>query len=251
MLLPSFLIMENKQLITLASKLVGLIAVASVGSLAAAFNADAASLLFSDSDSFTNELTELEGMPSLTVDKFTPPPGVTITEVQVTLMATLDSEGILINNAAQPKSFAITTLVSKFDVVPGEDAPPVLSTLQPFAPFELIGSQNYIDIPPIEPQPFGPFNISGMDSASFTTDADIAGFLGGGTFSMEPFTLIFTTFAGGGGSSAPNITTFASATLTVKYFGEPIPTSTPEPSALLGLGLMAGLGFVSQKRCFK
>lgn len=239
--------MENKQLINLTSKLAGTVALASVGSLAFAFNADAASLLFTSSDSFTNEKTELTGMPQLNVIKYVPAANETITEVQVMVMAGLNSVGTITNNAAQAQSFTVLSTVNQFDLVPSQTPP---NTLQPFpVPFTVIGSQNYNMLASGASAPFGPFSITGMDSDSFI-GAAIAPFIGPGTVLFDPFTTIFTIFQGGGGNVAANIETFADATVSIKYFGEK-DVVTPEPSALLGLGILTGLGFIGKKRASK
>jgi hypothetical protein len=244
--------MENKQLINLTSKLAGTVALASVSSLAFAFNADAASLLFTDSDSFTNQLTELVGMPELTVTKYVPPAGTTITEVQVMVMATLNSSGTVTNNAPNTQTFTALTLVNQFNVIPSENPP---TTLQPFPAFTTIGSQNYT-LEAGASAPFGPFEIDGMQNQIFTSAGDIASLTGPGTIDFNPFTLIFTTFQGGGGNIGFSIDTFADAEVSIKYFGEtitppPSTPGTPEPSALVGLGILTGLGFIGRKKASK
>jgi hypothetical protein len=200
-------------------------------------------LLYSDSDSFTDQTTELLGSPVLTVDKYNG--AGTVTSVVVTLTAMLKSEGVVTNNAAQSQSFGTETRVLQFDLTPGAGAPGVLASLQPFSVAQLIGSQNYVDLAPGVPAAFGPFSINGSDSDTYT-GGDIAGFLGAGTFSMNPFTQILTSLIGGGGNIAFDIKTLASATLKVEYFGTRV---IPEPSTfiLTGLGLV-GLGLARRVR---
>lgn len=241
--------MENTKFMSLTGKIAGTMAVASIGSFAVALNADAASLLFQDTASFSNEKTELTGMPELIVEKYVPPANVTITEVQIMYSASLMSSGTITNNAAQTQSFTILSVVNQFDLVPDQNPP---ETLSPFAPFTTIGSQSYT-LAAGESAPFGPFTLNSPMLTESYTGGDIASFIGPGDVTFSPFTNIFTIIQGGGGNIATDIETFADATVQIKYFGEviPPPPTTPEPSAMAGFAVLAGLGFMTKKRASK
>ncbi len=242
------MVTKNLSQASSALKAFGLLAAVSVGALSISPKADAA-LLFSDTDSFSNVLTELTGAPDLVVDKFNGT-GFNVTSVVVSLTASLRSQGTVTNTAAQPQTFRTITQVLSFDIIPGAGAPGVLNPLSPFSSITTIGNVLYTNLAPNTPAAFGPFTASGGDSATYTGSA-IAGFLGTGTITFDPFTQIGTTFAGGGGNTANAIQTFADASLTIEYFGDQIPqppVGTPEPSVLAGLGLMAGLGAMAKRK---
>ncbi|BAZ29175.1 hypothetical protein NIES4074_16130 [Cylindrospermum sp. NIES-4074] len=227
-------------------KIAGLVASVSLASLVVTPKANAATVLFSStsSDSFSNLVTELNGTPKLTVSKYNPLAGETITKVLVSLSASLTSGGTITNTAAQAQTFTVGTFVDKYKLVPVAGAPAVLSTLNPFPSSPLIGKQEYSELAPNTPSGFGPFTINGSNSIAFTNAADIGQFLGSGNFSVAPFTSIFTGIAGGGGNVSTNITTLASATFTVEYQGE---KPVPEPLTILGTLTAAGLGVAMKK----
>ncbi|WP_013321214.1 choice-of-anchor E domain-containing protein [Gloeothece verrucosa] len=232
------------------AKFIAIAATASVGSLAVASSANAA-LLFSDTAGFTNQLTELSGSPSLTLHKFNPGSKFNVTSVVVSLNGTIRSNGTVTNNAAQAQTFTALTQVAQFDLTPNAGAPAALQTLQPFSPYAVIGSKKYTNLASHASSAFGPFTVSGTDSATYT-GSDINGFLGTGTFSLDPFTEIFTSFGGGGGNVSSSIQTYADASLSIEYYGEeklnpnPGPT-TPEPSLLIGLSSISLLSLFKRK----
>lgn len=245
--------MKNKPFIFKNLKFAGILTAASIGSLAVASGADAA-LLFSDTASFTNQLTELNGGPVLTLSKYNPGSGFNVDRVVVSLSGSLRSSGSVTNTAAQAQTFTASTRVAQYDFTPGAGAPDVLQTLQPFSSLALIGSKRYTNLAPNTPSGFGPFTINGSDSDTYL-GSDIAGFLGTGTLTINPFTEILTAFQGGGGNVANSIQTVADATLTIEYYGEqqitppPSPASTtPEPSIVLGLGTLSLLGLFNKNR---
>lgn len=196
-------------------------------------------------DSFTNQLTELNGGPDLTLNKYSLQLGETVTRVDVTIAAVLRSSGTLTNNASGAQTFTLSTRAQQFDVNPQVGSPAPLTTLTPFIFFQLIGSQTYTDLPPATPTAFGLFTANGSDTDTFTSISQIAAFLGAGTFSFDPFTTISTSFTGGGGNVSTNIQTFADVTATVTYTIEAVPF---EFSPVLGVGLLGGLYGLNQLR---
>jgi hypothetical protein len=225
-------------------KIAGLVASVSLASLVATPKANAASVLFSSSDSFSNLVTELEGTPKLTVSKYKPLAGETITKVLVSLSASLTSGGTITNTATQAQTFTVGTFVDTYNVEPVPGAPAALSTLSLFTTKDLIGKEKYTKLAPNTPAGFGSFTTNDSTSVAFTNAADIVQFLGSGNFSVAPFTSIFTGVAGGGGNVSTNITTLASAKFTVEYQGE---KAVPEPLTILGTLTAAGLGIAMKK----
>lgn len=217
--------------------------------------AHALTSFFSSNSSFTNELTELEGSPLLTVSRYNPQTGQTVTEVRVTLNASLRSEGTVTNTAPNPQNFTVSTSIDIYDFTPSAGAPSALNSIQPTfstATNDRIGRQVYSAVSSNGQRNFGPFSISSDTLVlSFTNPADVLGFLGTGTFSLEPTTGIFTSISGGGGNVRTNIQTFASANFRVEYLGEVATAAVPfEFSSNLGIPAFAGvfLGFSWWKR---
>jgi hypothetical protein len=199
-------------------------------------------------DSFTNQLLELEGDPVLTLNKFSTPLGSNeaVTRVDVTIAAVLTTSGTLINIGTSPRTFTLRFASEQFDVNPQDGSPAPLTTLTPFTFRQLIGQQTYTNLLPGPPSTFGPSTISGSDTETFTSIGDIAAFLGAGTFSFDPFTAIRTTFSGGSADIyTTNIKTFADVTATVTYTVEVVPF---EFSPVLGVGLLGGLYGLNQLR---
>lgn len=215
--------------------------------------AHALTSFFSSPSSFTNELTELQGSPLLTVSRYNPQTGQTVTEVRITLNASLKSEGTVTNTAPNAQSFIASTSIDEYYFTPSADAPKALSSIEPIFSTAIngrIGRQSYTAVPSNGQRNFGPFSISSNTFVlSFTNPTDIVGFLGTGTFSLEPTTGIFTSISGGGGNVRTNIQTFASANFTVEYLGNTVPVPF-ELSSNLGITAFAGtfLGFSWWKR---
>ncbi len=226
------------------ARLAGFATVAYLSSLAISPKANALSqLLWSDSDYFLNEATELNGNPTLTVNKLDAAAyGVTVDTVIVRINATLASSGTVTNTASSPQTFPVFALVQQFDWNPGSGAPAALNTLQPFTSFQTISTQTYNNLAPNTPASFSLASINGSADQTFTSATDINQFLGTGSFSVDPFTTILSSFAGGGGNVNLDISTFANATLSVEYYG----TGTPIPfdfSPNLGIPVFTGVLF--------
>ncbi len=203
-------------------------------------------------DSFTNQLLDLEGAPGdpvLTLNKFSTPLGSNeaVTRVDVTIAAVLTTSGTLINIGTSPRTFTLRFASEQFDVNPQDGSPAPLTTLTPFTFRQLIWQQTYTNLLPGPPSTFGPSTISGSDTETFTSIGDIDAFLGAETFSFAPFTAIRTTFSGGGGADidTTSIQTFADVTATVTYTVEVVPF---EFSPVLGIGLLGGLYGLNQLR---
>lgn len=229
--------------------------------LATAVPAQAA-LLFSDSDSFADILTELTGEPTLSVDKYDGD-GI-VNDIKLTFSSALRTSGEIINTAAQAQDFTLTLLAGKYDLVPVAGAPTALTTFSPLtldSPFgQTIGSQSYQALVTNTPDTFGGFEVTGSDDLTITDTVAISEFLGTGDISLQPFTQILTLGQGGGGNVDTFVDTFADGTLTIEYFGEeplppvipptpPVtpPTSVPEPGFMLGMVAFGAIGLKSKR----
>ncbi len=85
-----------------------------------------------------------------------------------------------------------------------------------------------------------------IPTITFTDAADLAVFTGTGYLDFL-FSAIAESGVTGSGNMASFVTTLAKANLTVTYNYDDLQT-VPEPSALLGIGLFAGIGVLSQRK---
>ena len=216
--------------------------------------AQARALQIVSTNSFTDLLTELDDEP-LRVDLFDPANG-TLDSVVVEIAASLNSSGSVTNNSAGPEDFSVQTIAQIFTAT-GVSLPAVLAGSVPvIANNTVIASEVFIGLASGATAPFGP------DSTSLTTEllntaapGLLAQFVGIGQFGYDLNTLIGTLISGAGGNVATNITTLASASLTVTYNFSvnppppPPPTGVAEPAtlALLGFGLL-GAGAAVRRR---
>jgi hypothetical protein len=217
-------------------KAIVILATASLASLAISPKAEALNLLSTQTQSFTNQLTELNGNPQLTFNQYNGPD--TLQEVVFTVAASLTSSGTVTNNAGTSQNFSVRLIPSQYDLNAAPGAPAALlallnpNTFGTFSPLDdsnitQVGPQSYVGLAPGATANFGPFTVNGSSSATFNTSGDVGGFVGAGSYSFAPFTSIGTLITGGGGNVTTNITTFASASITVEYFGTV--ATTPEP----------------------
>lgn len=83
------------------------------------------------------------------------------------------------------------------------------------------------------------------DTKTFTNNSFLQYFLGKGTTNFN-FLATATSTVTGSGNFASYIDTYAKAGITVTY--DYTAKAVPEPSALLGIGVMAGFGIISKKK---
>ncbi len=210
-----------------------------------------AALLFSDSDSFKDILTELTGGPKLSVSRYNG--GGTVNDIKLTFSSALRTSGEIVNTAAQAQNFSLSLFAGQYDLVPVAGSPAALPTFSPLTldSFlgQTIGSQSYVALAPNVSNTFGGFEITGDDSLSITDINAIADFIGTGDITFEPFTQILTLGQGGGGNVDTFVDTVADGTLTIEYFGDPpvtSPTSVPEPGVIGGIVALGALGLSKQ-----
>ena len=236
------------------TKLLSKLAIASVTASAvlAGTNAAQAQTLIVDQEftaSFTDITTELMD-EILSVPKYTG--SGTLAQVMFMLDAELTSQGTLTNTASGPESFDFSTRVQEFDV--SAVTPTGAPDLDPFDPFALIGEETYTDLASGATVDFLADGSAAtlMGSSMAQVDTDLFDYTGAGTVDYGFNTQILTSFVGGGGNIQQEIETLASATLTVQYKilddGQPPVPDTPEPTSILGLGLIGGLGLLAKRK---
>ena len=215
------------------------LALAGIASFALATSANA--LTITDSDSLGPQTTELmSAVDKLTVDQFDTLGGTrTLEKVTVTIDYRIDSSGTVTNNAAQAQSFAVT--VSSMFSSDGGPAPigSLGGNLQ-------IGPVNFVNLGSGASEAFGPAFDDDQAMSMFTSAADLAAFIGNGTWTIGLNTDSGQMIVGGGGNIVANIATEASATLTVDYeYRER--TQVDEPAAL-GMAGLALAGMIALRR---
>jgi hypothetical protein len=199
---------------------------------------------------FSNQATELNGTPILTLNQYS---GTgTLSEVDFTVTASINSSGTVTNTASVARTFTVQLIPSQYDFNVNSGAPSALINLVnpntggTFSPFDdsgvsVVGSQSYTNLAAGATSLFGPFTANGTSSAIFTAPADVAGFIGNGTYSFSPYTSIGTLIIGGGGFASPNIVNLASGSITVTYKGTTAATAVPfEFHPTIGLVLVGG-----------
>lgn len=228
-----------------------------LGSMQAERSAHAQTVLSTQTVSFTNQVLELNGSPTLTLNKYNGTD--TLTKVQISATGSITATGTVTNLAGVAQTFRVSQLASQFDLSANPGAPAALlnytdpnsGSLGALSPFfgQIVGSRQYTSLAPNVPVAFGPFTInSNAATAEFTAAGDVAGFVGSGTFSFGPFTSIGTAIIGGGGNVQTNLTNLGSASITVTYLG--VVSSVPEPStyALAGVVALAAGGSTLLRR---
>jgi hypothetical protein len=244
--------MLKKQYIKQVNYIVGLATLLSLSSLFVDSKANALTgLFYSQTASFSNQLTELDGTPVLTLNKYKLKAGEKVTDVKFTITGTLTSSGTVKNTAAQPQAFTVSIFSDIFDLAPGVNSPAALINYGSFSPLNSsarIGSIRYSGSRPANTSSnFGPYSITNSNSptiVTFNQTTDIAGFLGAGTFSFNPYTEIATSIGGGGGNITTSIITSASAAITVEYYGDYNPPTVPfELSYNVAFGSFFGITF--------
>lgn len=230
-----------------ALKIAGLAASVSLASLVISPKANAVLLQPAQTVSFTNRVTELTGTPQLTVNKYSGA-GI-VNQVVVTILGNLSSTGTLTNNSVTAQDFDVNTS-GRLRLTPVSGAPSALVTANVIPTGTLIGAiQEYTAVPAGGEVIFPTQTVNNQYSLTITNLAQISEFLGAGTFSYAPTTSIGTTIFGGGGNIVSRISTVASASLKVEYFGVAAPPSeVPEPSSILGILALTGSGAAMMRK---
>jgi hypothetical protein len=146
-------------------------------------------------------------------------------KVVVTLSATLTDNGTVKNTATQPQTFTIQEDM----LVPAGPLPNGITvSVDPTV------SMNYVALAPNITVPFGPFSETLSTGATFTAPADLAAYVGSGSFLVLDHTDTTQTITGGGGNLVVKINTKATITITVEYDYTPL-----SKAILLGSHILA------------
>ena len=188
--------------------------------LMAAGAANAITITFSDT--LGPQPTELVN-ETLTLALFDDMGGTrTLNSVSISVTGDLGASGSVSNTGPNPQDFDVFVLANQFDGTP--TGPASLQQLfvtptanPPFTFGTVVAQQSYTQLAGNTSAPFGPGSVSGADSFIINAPADLADFIGPGSFSYDFNTQISVLVNGGGGNVSTAINTDAGATLTVTY----------------------------------
>ncbi|AFZ25648.1 hypothetical protein Cylst_3508 [Cylindrospermum stagnale PCC 7417] len=239
-------------------KIAGLAASVSLASLVISPTANAVSFK-TNTASFSGLRTELTDNPAavLTVDKYTPLAGETVTQVIIRLSTNLSTSGTVKNNNSSASTFRVTAAATQFDFNPVAGAPsPLIAYVDnngPLIPISgTFGTQQiYNNVAPGATRTFPTQIGNGSTSITFdSSNTNLSEFLGSGSFSLEPTTLMGFSLGGGGNNVDVQLQTVAASTLEVEYVGTftPPPADVPEPSSILGILALTGSGAAMMRK---
>ncbi len=206
---------------------------------------NASALTISFSDTLGPQPTELVD-ETLTLALFDDMGGTrTLNSVSISVAGDLGTSGTVTNNGVNPQDFTVFEFANQFDGTP--TGPASLQQLfvfptanPPFSFGSVVAQQTYNQLAGGATATFGPGSISGADSFVISAPADLADFIGPGSFSYDFNTEISILVNGGGGNISTAIGTDAAATLTVVYDFDEVLVAVPAPAgiALFALGLL-------------
>jgi len=227
------------------SRILPLLAV-SLSSLAISPRAYALTFLESSTASFSQKVTELNGTPLLTLNKYSG--SVPLSQVVLTFNAAVNSSGTVRNTASQAQSFNVTLSVDEFDIKAQPGSPSVLLG-KTYSPFDstsgIIGRGEYTLLAPSVNTAFGAYTLN-APTKTVTFNSNLSGFSGGGTFSFAPITEIDTSTSGS--KVKTSITTLADASVTVSYYAAAVPFNIPGGATIPAVGSLIALGAIRKAR---
>ena len=188
-----------------------------------------ASVLFAASEAKATTLTYTDTFPASTTEwshnfslpLFDPALG-TLQSVYVQADENLTMSGTVQNHATGPESVSIRTGSLLTVTLPGS-----LGFLQP-AP---LASAQLYNLSAGGSAPYGPVSASDSVNYTYTAPADMASFVGTGSFTLPAFTQTQLRISGGGGNINVVLTTLAGADVEVQYVYQPNSEPVPDCGA--------------------
>ena len=163
---------------------------------------------------------------------------------------TVEFTGSLIGNAAFENEDAtpqtITVDLSGLLQLSGPNNDPLINLApQRVTPYNVPESDDISDFGGTSGRIIEGLTAQQSDSRTLTNSSSLAPFIGTGTVDFS-FSALAKSKVEGSGNISSRIRTFAAANVTLRYdYTEP-PRKIPESSMILGLGLIAGIGLLSQ-----
>jgi hypothetical protein len=211
------------------------------GIVATAGSANAASLSYTGSTNFktTNIVNE-----AISVQKFDSSLG-TLTGVKLKFTSDIKGSIGFENLGSSPADITVT-LGSNVNLKLGNSSlfsmsPATSQTYQNVAAFD-----GAIDFKPPSGLDVQGLNATKSDQTTITDSQMLQSFIGTGNLNFL-FSAIATSNVSGSGNIVSMISTLAKGTVAVTYDYDPV-KSVPEPSAAIGIGLVAGIGLLSQRK---
>lgn len=182
----------------------------------------------------------------LSIQKFRPTQG-TLKSVTINFSGDIIGDGGFENRDARPQTITANLLgdldlklpdgTSLFDLNPTNSRR-----------FENVSrSDGTLDYAGASGRTFEGLAATAFGQKTFTDSSFLQQFMGSGSMNFSFSATATSTFTGSGNVSS-YVDTFARSALMVTYEYEELPRKIPEPATTVGLGVVAGLGLLSQKK---
>lgn len=183
---------------------------------------------------------------TLSIQQFRPSQG-TLRSITINFAGDITGDGALENRDAQSQTITANLLGNLQLTMPDGTS---LFNLNPTnsATFQNVSRyDNRLDFAGTSGRTFEGLTASASGQRTFTDSSFLQQFMGNSIMNFT-FSATANSTVTGSGNVASYVDTFARSALMVTYEYEELPRKIPEPATTLGLGLVAGMGLLSQKK---